>query len=292
MMIDRGIITTSQEIVCDGNEMNFKGHISPELLRYYILYWDKVVLTDSDFFPYELNSELKQLQSANIVAKKTAKVSIEGAIAGSELVQKHFESLAIVAKELNDKNAGQWTIHQTGNKLILPDHLSEEIVSADISLNNCLPVPRKDIPLDKILDFKLNRSDQLEELRLILDELYLSVVSAGDIPRARIVQITRLNNAIKGLNQVFKESFKDTFLASRKISLNFDYNSIVKTPIKAGLIVGATFSSPILGVAAALAAGTVNSIKFETTLSKQHTYANEKQLKLSYLASLKSEGFI
>ena len=286
--MERGIVTPAMEITSQGTSLSIKGVIPPEKLRYYILYWDKVVVTDSNIFGTSLSGELETLEKAKIVTKATASMNLSGRFDGSDLAKLHFHGLAQIATTLINQNPEQWAIHQSGDHLIIPNDMASDLVTADLELAQCLPVPKPDIPLDKVLDFKMRHADELVALRMTLDELYLEITKSSDIPRSKIVQIQRLEQAIKDLDQVAKQSWGERLLASRKVSLDINYGSLTQGVVAAGLV-GATFSNPLIGLIAGAAQTIASSMKFEVSVTPQLGSTRGKQVDLSYLSSIKNE---
>jgi hypothetical protein len=286
--MERGIITPAMEITSQGNSFTIRGGIPPEKLRYYILYWDKVVFTDSNIFGTGLSGELETLEKAKIVSKSTARMNLNGRFSGSDLTKIHFQGLAQIATTLINENPGQWAIHQSCDHLIIPSGMTSEFITADLELAQCLPVPKSDIPLDKVLDFKMRHADELLALRMTLDELYLEITKSSDIPRSKIVQIQRLEQAIKDLDQVAKQSWGERLLASRKVSLDINYGSLTQGAVTAGLV-GTTFSNPLIGLIAGAAQTIASSMKFEVSVTPQLGSARGQQVDLSYLSAIKHE---
>jgi hypothetical protein len=169
--------------------------------------------------------------------------------------------------------------------------MSTDLVSADISLNNCLPVPVSSVSIHDVLDFKERRKDELTALRQTLDELYLEIANSSDIPRSKIASIARLESAIKDITKVSKQSWGNFFLADRKVSLDINAGTISQgTAI--GASVGITYSSPLIGVLAGVAQTLLSSVKFEISFNSQLKDATGRQIELSYLSAMISERII
>jgi len=285
--MDRGIITPSMEIISNGPSFSIKAGIPPEKLRYYSLYWDKVIVTDSNVFASGISGELETLVDAGILKKETARVNFNGRFDGSALTKLHFQGLAQVTSTFTNQNPGQWAIHQSGDQVIVPENMSSELITADFQLTRCLPVPKADYPLDKLLEFKLKRNDELLALRSFLDELYLEIAKSADIPRSKIAQIQRLESAIHDLDNIAQQTWGERLLASRKVSLDLNYGALINGAVSAGLV-GSTFATPLIGVITGAAQTIVSSLKFEVSVSNQLSASQGNQLDLSYLSSIKS----
>ncbi|WP_210442598.1 DUF6236 family protein [Vibrio crassostreae] len=289
--MERGIVTPAQEIVSNGDSLSINGGLPPEKLRYMALYWDKIVLTDSNIFGTSISSDALLLEEAKILRKDTARLSFSGTFNGSGLAKMHFDGLSQVATKLSSENSGQWAIHQSGDQLVIPKNMSKELVTADLELLKCLPVPMPDYPIDKLIEFKSSRDSELQGLRQSLDELYLEISKSQDIPRSKVMQITRLENAIKDLDKAAKESWGSRLLASRKVSLDMNLGSIGQGLVSGG-IVGSNFNNPLLGIIAGAGHSLVSSMKFEVSSSPQLKGSIGNQLDLSYLTSLKAEDIV
>ena len=289
--MERGIITSAQEIVSNGDSLSMNGALPPEKLRYMALYWDKIVVTDSNIFGSGISGDASLLEQANILRKETARMSLNGSFNGSGLAKIHFDGLSQVATKLTTKNPGQWAIHQTGDQLIIPKGLSKELVTADFELSRCLPVPLPEYPIDKLIEFKSERYAELQGLRNALDELYLEIAKSQDIPRSKIAQIIRLENAIKDLDLVAKESWGARLLASRIVSLDVNLGTIGQGIVSGGVI-GSKYSNPLLGVIVGAGHTLLASMKFGVNSSPQLSSSVGNQLDLSYLTSLKKQDIV
>ncbi|ELI5391858.1 TPA: DUF6236 family protein [Vibrio parahaemolyticus] len=289
--MERGIVTPAQEILSNGDSLSINGGLPPEKLRYMALYWDKIVITDSNIFGTGVSGDGLLLEQAKVLRKETARMSLNGTFNGSGLAKMHFDGLSQVATQLTQENPGQWAIHQSGDQLVIPKGLSKDLVTADFELSKCLPVPLPDYPIDKLIAFKSQRDNELQGLRQTLDELYLEISKSQDIPRSKIVQITRLENAIKDLDKVAKESWGTRLLASRKVALDINLGTIGQGVVSGGLV-GSNFNSPLLGVIAGAGHSLLASMKFEVSSSSQLASSVGSQLDLSYLTSLKNEDIV
>ncbi|ELH4811298.1 hypothetical protein Q9X96_004417 [Vibrio vulnificus] len=284
--MERGIVTPELEIITNGKWFSLKGCLPQEQIKYFVLYWDKVVIACSKQARTGMRSENQVLVDAGILRKETVQVAPKGRLNSNVIANMHFESVNQVMTSLTEKNPGQWAIHQTGNYLYLPKGMSRELVTADFELHKCLPVPLPNISMEKLIEFKFKRKDELTALRTTLDELYLDISNSQDIPRAKVAIISRLEKAISDLDAVAKESWGARILATRKVSLDINLGNLCQG-VATGGIVGSTFQSPVLGLFSAVGQTVASSMKFEIGASNQLASSVGKQIDLSYLSNLK-----
>ncbi|WP_102363535.1 DUF6236 family protein [Vibrio cyclitrophicus] len=289
--MERGVITPSTEVLIDGERFTMKDGIPAERIRYLALYWDKVVLTDTNLMSTSLSDDAILLEDAGVLRKQKYRINPSVMQGNQSFPDMHLEALCKVTEELTLKNPGQWTLEQIGDQLILPPESTGELITADFKLHNCLPVPLPDYPIDKLIKFKYERKAELQAFRSCLDELYLEISKSQDIPRATIAQISRLKAAISDLDKVAKESWKQRFLVDRKVSIDLNLGSLKDGAITAGAI-GASFNSPAIGLIAGAGATVLSSFKFELSSSLQPSSPVGKQLDLSYLSYVKKDKIV
>ncbi|MEX5486294.1 DUF6236 family protein [Proteus mirabilis] len=81
-----------------------------------------------------------------------------------------------------------------------------EVTGVELELYDMLPVPSADTPLDDILTFKDKRKDELIAFRCYLDEINEAIISAKDVPRAKNMQLAKLELALKDIDKTIRES--------------------------------------------------------------------------------------
>ncbi|WP_122033196.1 DUF6236 family protein [Aliivibrio sp. EL58] len=276
-------------------EVKVSPDMSPEYMRYFCLYWDRIMLLDAPPISYGGGQEKEILKDAGILSVRSAfnpdwePTSIrDPKTFGKQLTKyvmtRHFPLFAEEVGRLMQEEPGKWTIHQNGSQLILPKEHRVEQLTAKMQLTNCLPVPRGDISLDKVLDFKLNRSDELEGLHTTLTELYLKIVQSQDLQTAQDFYVKQLSQAVRDLNSASHESFGFCHLASRKVSLELSGASF-----GGALALSTVFDDPISKMGAFAIGGLLSSVKL--TMEKSLEYKGALGTgKLSYLSSIQKNG--
>ncbi|KAF1072686.1 MAG: hypothetical protein GAK45_00121 [Pseudomonas citronellolis] len=288
--MDRGIIVPPVELSSHGPlGISFdRGLLTPENLRYFFLYWDKIAVVSNTLIRFGLTGEAERLASAGVITEEVEEVVIFGEVSITQRLISELQTKA--AQRLIKKNPGQWSFHQTGDKLIIPPEMSIDLVTAEISLYQCLPVPPNNISLDQISDFKYRRQDELLALRDSLDRLYLDVSKSGDVPRARIVAIGQLEKALIDINRVCSESWTSTLFANRRVSIDLNLGAI-KDAITTGAASASVFNIPT-GIALGAIFGLAGCLKFEADLTRQAKELQGQQIDLSYISNLKKESLI
>jgi len=229
----RGIILTSPAAVNGNTFTVFGSAIEPLLLRQGALYWDmidwpnnSVVGTGDEGKP---DIQLLKQEGKLIRSSFSFPMSFSGADAAKPWVW-----MQILALFENNKRPGQqWTIGQPNPTLELPSDVAPFTRAIEVELYQAIPVPLADVPMERILDFKERRRDELLRFRGVMDDLYLEVVRTQDIPRAKSRALHKVQQAIRSLNRVTNESRLKTILSSLKVELNL--SNIVNTALVTGI---------------------------------------------------------
>jgi hypothetical protein len=119
-----------------------------------------------------------------------------------------------------------------------------QIACIDIRFNNILPVPREDVPLDKILRFKQDRDVDLIGFRKLMDDFYSRLSKAPDEAAAKLV-LTQFREQIqKGISDL-TDQLKDARIATVAGSV-----TTLSRPLGEGLVesilTGGILSVPLL----------------------------------------------
>jgi hypothetical protein len=310
-VIGKGVVMSAYAVKLTDSKISISADITPESLRYFCLYWDQIALIDSLPIQSELDEEKQLLNKAGILSLQTAsnpnwepslgyvKWSGGGLYCdprlqstmdpfGQQLVKylqnDHFLLASEKMGQLLKKDPIKWTIHQNGSELILPKEHEVEQLTAKMELKNCLPVPRADIQLDTLLDFKCRRSDELIALNDTLTDLYLKITNANDSNAARSFYVKKLNTAISDLHTVSNEKFGSFNLANLQVSRELSMTSIV-----GGCTFSHFFEDPFIKLGAFIIGGAASSIKITTSKMREHKDAIGSS-ELSYLSSINKCG--
>lgn len=259
--------------------------LSLDELRFYALYWDKVVIPTNNFIHLGLPQE-DDFISAGVIERPL--ISFTGSMHSEQVPDFLLRAQILVAEELmKDKNT-DWVIQQLGHELALPKAYSLKRDTLRIDLANCLPVPSGDININDILEFKERRKNEFLALHEHLDELYEQTLLSPDQSLASKKAVSRLVATINELDKVTQERFSLFNRHDLTTILN-----IYGKKIQEGIImdlVAASFTgkiTPIVTIGGVISA----TIKVSSQSEKIFRPAQEN-LKLAYLSSAKKEGFI
>lgn len=252
----RGIIASSEYSGTINSLVMHGGGISPLKLRQYLLYWDKIDYPSNNIIYNELTQDEKYLEDIGILKRTHINFRADGPIMINPNILINSQ---IVALRENNKISGDiWSIAQPTKEIILPSSESTQTRNIQVELYDCIPVPAANISIDDILNFKERRYSELQEFRVLLDEMYDSIINSCDMDFAKNKCIERLQNKVIDINKIMNESKIKRFLSNVKVELNI--NDLITSGLKvfAGYEIGERIGFPTIGAAVGLASATIN----------------------------------
>jgi hypothetical protein len=299
--MERGIVLSPKFITLPTGNVLFKAATDNLELRKYLLYWDKIDVPKSSFIEFDCwqFQHLEQTgflqrtpygapkQFTGVSMRNSSKCHIGGSFtaeiidctditldksAGDQILSAHDDVYML----RNAQEPGQWSKAQISTKLMASNPLMRE--SIEIELYNMLPVPTADTPFDDIIGFKEKRNDELAAFRCYLDGLYQSIINASDIPRARITEMIRLEQAIHDVKKTMKESRINVQIDSLRTLM-----SATGTSIALGLATGTPIVATAFGTSPLISGLVGAAIGFTPALIPQSV--NAKPNELTYLKS-------
>jgi hypothetical protein len=282
--LDKGIIASPFKVKSNGDEFSFQTCIGGERLRYYLLYWDEVVIPTNTLIHVSVAADEDLLIRQGIIKRPSVALSrIGGGDGGRSLLQ----SQAIVAEALMGMEPGKWVFMQDGDKLNLAEGYSEIRNNFTLDIANIMPVPPIDTPIEDILEFKHNRKDELRELWHYLDDLCVQVQREPDRALAQRLVTHDFGKAVENSITITKEKWRGFHLTNFKSTISLDYKNLVGG-------VAAEFMTnylPMLegtpkGVAAIFGVA-VSTLKVTADISlTPRTPKTGEQFKLAYLSEI------
>jgi len=284
--MNRGVIAVPGIIKPLRDGFLLERSISKEEMRYYLLYWDKVVIPGNNLVYIGVPEE-KELISCEAISRPM--VQFQGSFRGEQVAGALLACQSIVAEKLVRDKTVDWVLHQIGDSLALPKDFATQQDIIRVALANALPVPDGEVPIHEILEFKHRRKDELIELHNSIDELYFEILNSPDEGLATKKVLSRFKSSIQNLDKTSHEKFKKT----RKYDLSADLNITGKDIIRgasAGALVGFfsnVFTIPIFTILGAVMA------MIKITAKASFTFQPAKEnTKLAYISNTSKENII
>lgn len=204
-----------------------------EAVRRNLPYWDKFDLPDNQLIAIGLPDDLEHLRSQGILHKSDIRFPYHGT--GAEFwVLSQYEAW----RQNEEREPGTWSLGQSGTDFWLPESTRIETRTIEVELYSILPVPGPNTSFNDILEFKSRRFAELQAFRVAMDDLYSSITSNSDIPRSKVVAITKLENALENLHKVAAESWSQRLLSSLKVEVSLPR-------LASGAAIGVTLASSV-----------------------------------------------
>jgi len=301
--LNRGIITAPNKINKTTTGLELGESPSLERMRYYALYWDKIISpvfiwSENDLLDYpDLPPKLQLPHEEGFISagilERPAILSLGNFVSTDSMDQQEqlnfmFKNYSISAKGFMDEDSDtDWVIQQNGAELIIPDEYSVEQNALRIDLANCLPVPTGTVSIYDILEFKEYRKSEFEALHECLDELYEQALLSPDQSLASKKAMSNILAAVSNLDKVTQERFK-VFTRANLSSLFNLYSA----EIGKGVVMDAV-TAHFTGIALPIVTvGNVINATIEVNIQKTQIFKPaSKNLKLAYLSSAQKEGF-
>jgi hypothetical protein len=283
--LKRGLIAAPGIInrLPEGFEM--KRSLSLDEMRYYALYWDKVVIPSNNLVHIGVPQEDAFISAGAI---ERPNIGFQGSYGGNQLTDAILSCQSIVAKELVKDKTMDWVIQQFGHECILLDNYSEERNTLRIDLAACLPVPTGEVNIHDILEFKEQRKNEFITLHEYLDEFYEEALSSADQDLASKKALSKLAKSIDDLDKVTHERFQKSNKHDLSAELNlYGRDILIGAAGGAGLDFASGFTFPI----ATIAGGLLSIVRVTAKTTRTFQPA-EKNLKLAYLSDARKNGLL
>lgn len=230
----RGVIAAPAIISIHGDGFTMERGLSPQEIRYYALYWDKVVIPGSNLVYVGLPEEEILIQSGVI---ERPLVGFQGSFGGADIGNTFAVAQSVVAKKLmEEEKSTDWVLHQIGNKLSIPKEYIEPKNSLRFELVNLLPVPDGATPIADILEFKERRKTEFNALHECIELAYIEALKCPDPDLGASRAIRELKESIENLETVSSEKWERTSKFDFATEFNLDGGKIVN-----GIASGAAF---------------------------------------------------
>ncbi|QDK98709.1 hypothetical protein FM020_12750 [Acinetobacter tandoii] len=279
--MQRGIIIPPALIKCDveKNSVFIERSYNIQELQYFSLYWDRIAIPEQRAIKLGIPFEQDYIEAGILEFVSSPFNSGEMA----HILQK---SHTYTANTKLQDSENDWTlVNMLGSKDNDPIQYKNKDV-LKVELKKLLPIPRLNIAIHDLLDFKTRRKDELIALHESLDEIYEKILNSEDQDLRRKKEFYNLKIAIHNLDKTLLERFRLTSRVDHSVSLEFN-ESVLSEMIKTGIIDIASATFPALTIANTLR----SMLKFK--FSKEWTLKSaEGNLKLDYLVKAKNYNII
>jgi len=222
--MSRGVIAAPAIINIHGDGFTMERGLSPQEVRYYALYWDKIVIPGTNLVYVGLPEEDILIESGVI---ERPRVGFQGSFSSADVGHSFAVAQSLVAKKLMEEDRSiDWVLHQIGNKLNLPSEFTESKNSLRFDLVNLLPVPSGSTPIADILEFKHRRADELNSLHDAIETAYIEALKCPDTSLGTSTAIRELKGSIENLEAVSTEKWGRTSKFDFSVELNLDGGKI------------------------------------------------------------------
>jgi hypothetical protein len=237
----------------EGTRLHAKSsNLHPQELRFALLFWDKLVWPSSRAIHFASSPDEEFLQSARVLTRPDYTFNGDAAQGiGRGQIQAYLDC--------EQSEPGVWALAQGENALLLRDSTFEESAGAYVELHRAIPIPKHDVPLAEILEFKLRRRDELLLLRQNLDSFVSDIQAAADRSAALKPRIAEIDKACANLLSVGKEWQFPVCLSDFKASFSLSPVSFLPA-VAAGWTLGQQYGL-VAAAAAAASAGVASTLE-------------------------------
>lgn len=280
--MERGIIVPTG--IIQGNVENGKIAIlrsyTPQELQYFVLYWDHIALPKIQNFSLGI-PHIEDYIAAGAIVRPSVMASQK-----NNFAEGIMDAYGQVASQLVQQSSIDWSVMQLGNTSIFTPQYTAAKRNIRVTLEKVLPIPKNEVAIHDLLEFKQYRSTELHALHESLDEVYESIITSGDPDLKHKKELSRLKKAILDLDRTMLERFK--IIRKRDISTKLEItpNSIAEF-VASGIFDFATTQTPLY--TGFTAAKSFIKVGMEYSFTFSPAAGN---LKLGYLSKAKSERIL
>ena len=171
----RGLVV-SPPIEIEGTSLRIKhSNLDPQELRFALLFWDRLVWPSSRAIYISSGPDESFLEAEGVLTRPDYTIN-------GDMAQGVLKGQIQAFLDLNRREPGAWALAQGENSLLLRDGLVMEGNGALVELHRAIPIPKHDVPLAEILEFRLKRRDELLLLRQQLESFVFEIESSSDRP--------------------------------------------------------------------------------------------------------------
>lgn len=270
----RGLIISTPAVV-DGSRVTFKGALDPEDLRFSLFFWDRLSWPQSAGIAIGSCPSASYLESAGILERP-------GFFFNGDQTKAHIRGYLSTLEQYERTQPGMWALGSGANSIQGDHSLFTDNNGAIIELQRCIPIPKKDVPLAEILEFRQRRRDELLIFRQYLDDIASEIVSTSDSVDALNRAQKNLDETCRDLIRVTKEWQAPIYLTNFRASFNLDLGKAVSTAFKTWSALGIMGLSGTTAEIGAVAAGINSQISIKSDVAFRQLRRETSPFKYAY----------
>jgi hypothetical protein len=248
-------------------------NIDAQELRFALLFWDRLVWPSSRAIHFASNQDEQYLESIGILKRPDYTIYGDGATGLAKGQIQAFE-------DLDSREPGVWAIAQGESSFMWKEGFIQREVGAFVELSRSIPIPKYDVPLAEILEFKQRRRDELLTLRSHLDNFVVGLEKSGDKLDALNRYVAEIDRACANLLCVSSEWQFPFYLSNFKTS--FSLNPIKLLGPAAGAWKAMESYGVTLAATAAVVAGAASTLEIKSDFGLRSPRRPKSPYKYAY----------
>lgn len=252
----KGIVVSPRITIDQKGGISGSSFVDPVELRRAVLFWDRINKPSNNVIHFGLSPDEQFLNQCGILEEKMIRGHNVSGSGGLIYARLHLEAFA----QLEADEPGLWCMSEGENSFNLQSQgIYKKERGALVELHRAVPLPKDDVPLSDLLEFKERRRDEVKSLSLELDSLFSRISNGEDFDFELKRSISEIDQKCSDIIAVGRESNISFSLSDFSFGVSLDFNSsnLLRDTVIGGLI-GNTFGLPIVGGAIGAAASTIS----------------------------------
>ena len=221
---ERGIVLSSP-VHISGNSGSFSSDIDPVLLRYSLLFWDRLVWPRNRLICLDGGPNEDYLESLGVLERPEISINFSGRVDLCDYFGKMHISFF---NKMNRQEPNKWSLASGDGSFLWNNNIfSSDLNVLKFQLINSIPIPNNDMPFDEILNFKEKRKDELKCFQSEIDVLVSEVFMSENIDKEFSKKMKYIKDASENLIRVGKE-YKYSMERVSNFCAAFEFSEVVK----------------------------------------------------------------
>lgn len=172
-------------------------------------------------YPFRDNQDEQFLEAAGVLKRPDYTFDGDGAT-GIALGQIQ------AFRDLDEKEPGKWSLAQGERSFVWKGQAVENDGGTLVELHRAIPIPKHDVPLAEVLEFRERRRDELLLLRLHLEGFAIDVERSGDSEAALRQRLAEIDQACANVLTVGREWQFPVYLSNMKVSFSLNLVRLIE----------------------------------------------------------------